>query len=73
MNTKWADFPTWKIHIENNDDFNSILGKKWEKAIKDFNVIDIGFSDRCLTFDNEENRDWFEAMLIMNHIKIKNI
>ncbi len=55
--------------MEKREDFNTIMD--WKKEREDFKVIDVGHSDMCFVFDNEENMEDFLGMIIMNHMHVK--
>lgn len=67
---KWPEFKTYKIHMENREDFNKVSEWAMDEA---FNVVDIGHSDMVLVFDNEEDRDDFSDMIIMNHMDVVDV
>ena len=65
---KLPEFKTWNIKMKNREDFNRVTD--W-KELEDFDIVDIGYSDMILVFDNEENRDDVGGMILWNHMEIE--
>lgn len=47
----WPDFKSFTITFKNQNEFNSFV-----EIQESFNIIDIGWSDRIVNFEDEEER-----------------
>ena len=54
MATQWPDFKSYTITFKNQEDFDTMI-----KVKEGFDVVDIGWSDRIINFEDEENRQRF--------------
>ena len=66
MATQWPDFKSYTITFKNQEDFDTMIEVK-----EGFDVVDIGWSDRIINFEDEENRQRFLDLACCTTMGIK--
>jgi hypothetical protein len=66
MATQWPDFKRYTITFKNQEDFDTMIEVK-----EGFDVVDIGWSDRIINFEDEENRQRFLDLACSQTMDIK--
>lgn len=62
-------FRNFTLTFNNQEDFDRVI------AMRDsFNIVDISWSDRIINFEDDEERQSFLDLAILNHcVKIENV
>lgn len=63
--TEWPNFTSYTIKFKNQEDFNAML-----KVKEVFDVVDIGWSDRIINFEDEDNRQRFLDLALSPAMRI---
>ena len=66
MATEWHDFKSHTITFKNQEDFDAIIEVK-----EGFDIVDIGWSDRIINFEDEDNRQRFLQLACSQTMGIK--
>jgi len=66
MATQWLDFKSYTITFRNQEDFNAMIEVK-----EGFDIVDIGWSDRIINFEDEDNRQRFLQLACSQTMGIK--